>query len=174
MDDERQVRPGFLPPKAPDAAAPPRFQAPGPPRPSAPAERPTFVAHRTESGPSSALAVTGTAIGAVSILLLLASFGVGYPYSLMFSTIALGCGLLARKQIAERGDGRAGQARAALWVAGIGLVLALIAMVVWLSLQASGYTPEDFLDWMRERLERLEEQQNERRGRSTPSDDVQS
>src|SRR5688572_15331274 len=174
MDDERQVRPGFLPPKAPGAGAPPRFQAPEPPQgltpaaPAAPAEpateRPAFVAQKMESGPSSAVAITGTALGAISILLLFVSIGTGYQISLVFSLLALGFGLLARKQITERKVGRAGQARAAIWVASIGLGLAIIAMIVWLSLEASGYTQAEFLESLRDKVEELEERSRERDG----------
>ena len=176
MDDERQVRPGFLPPKAPGGGVPPRFEAPerAPAVPSPTpvgggqaSDRPTFVAQRTESGSRSSLAITGTAVGSVSILLLVLTIGVAYQLCILLSLMGLGFGIVARKQIAERGEGRAGQARAAIWVAGIGLAMAVIAMIVWLSLDASGYAPEDLEQWLRDQLE---EQRNRQGGGSTRED----
>lgn len=151
MNEERQVRPGFLPPRAPGVADASRVGAPVPAG-SAP-ERPQFVTQRMESGPRSPLALAGTVIGAIAILLLLLSLGLGYFVCGTFSVIALMLGLLARQQIQQRGTGRAGQARAAIWVGGIGLTLSIIAAITWLILEANGFAPEELRDWLEERLE---------------------
>ena len=163
MDDERQVRPGFLPPKAPGAGAPPRFEPPAapvqphaqqPPQPAAvTAERPVFVAQRMESGPASPMALTGTIIGAIALLLLFLTIGVGFAITGVLSLIGFLLGFFARQQIRERGEGRSGQARAALWVGGIGLVLAIVAFITWTALDASGFSPEDLQRWLEERLD---------------------
>ena len=163
MDDERQVRPGFLPPKAPGGAPPPRFEppatgahsAPAPAAGSAPAaasagERPTFVAQRMEAGPRSPLALAGTIVGAVAILLLLLSVGFAAAVTGVMSLVAILLGMLARQQIQQRGEGRAGQARAAIWVGAIGLALAVIAVIV---LNAVDLTQEELQRWLEDELE---------------------
>ena len=174
MDDEREVRPGFLPPKAPGGTVPPRFQPPpGAPAqptpvapPPAPADRPVFVAQRVESGPPSPLGLTGTVVGSIALVLLLLSFGVAFAVTGVMSLVAVMLGLLARQQIRERGQGRAGQARAAIWVGGIGLGLAILAFVVWTALDAGGFGPDDLQRWLEEQLER----QRTREGRGSGDD----
>lgn len=146
MNDE-QVRPGFLPPRAPGSG--PLEPAP----PMSPPERPTFVAQRMESGPRSPLAMAGTIVGAIAILLLVLTVGVGYFICGVFSSIAVLLGLLARQQIQQRGHGRAGQARAAIWVGGIGMALSVIAAITWIALEANGFAPTELRDWLEERLE---------------------
>jgi hypothetical protein len=143
MTEEPQVRPGFLPPKAP---------AGGVPVPAQP-ERPTFVTQRTESGARNPLAISGTIVGSISILLLVFSFGVGWSVCGAFSFVGLMLGRLARQQIMQKGEGRAGQARAAIWVGGIGLALSLVAAITWLALEANGITNEDLRDWLERQLE---------------------
>ena len=163
MDDERQVRPGFLPPKAPGGGAPPRFQPPAAPQPQAAApvpDRPVFVTQRMESGPRSGVAMTGTIVGAVSLVLLLLTIGFAYPVCLVLSTASLILGLIARQQIRERGVGRAGQARAAIWVGGIGIAAALAA---WFALDLTGFSQQDLERWL-EDLERELEQRQSRPG----------
>ena len=177
MDEERQVRPGFLPPKAPGGAQPPRFQppaaappqfpAPPPPAPHPGGDRPVFVAQRMESGPRSPLALAGTIVGAISLLLLVMTVGLSWFITGAMSVVAILLGVLARQQIKERGVGRAGQARAAVWVGGIGLGLAVVAFIVWTALESSGFTPQDLQQWLEEQLE---EQRQRRDG--VPSDDV--
>ena len=163
MDEERQVRPGFLPPQAPGGAtAPPRFEPPA----AAPPERPTFVTQRMESGPRSPLALAGTIVGSIAIVLLLLTIGVGFFVSGVMALDSLMLGLLARQQIQQAGVGRAGQARAAIWIGSIALGLSLVAFVVWTALDASGFTPEDLQRWLEERLE---EQRS--RSRGGPTDD---
>ena len=158
MDEE--VRPGFLPPRAPDGgSALPQFQPPA--APARPPDRPVFVAHRMESGPRSPLALSGTIIGSIALLLLVLTIGVGYFVTGVMSLVAIGFGLLARQQIREAGVGRAGQARAALWIGGIAFGLSIVAFIVWTALDASGFSPQDLQHWLEERLD---EQRSRSRG----------
>ena len=153
---EEEVRPGFLPPQAPGGIAPPQFQPPAPaPPPPGPNEvqRPVFVAQRMEAGPRSPLALSGTIVGAIALLLLLLTVGVGYAVTGIMGAVAIMFGILARAQIRDAGVGRAGQARAAIWIGGIALGLSIVAFIVWTVLDASGFTPQDLQQWLEERLE---------------------
>ena len=169
MDEE--VSPGFLPPQAPGGAAPPRFEPPAAAPPAqAPADpqRPVFVAQRMEAGPRSPLALAGTIVGSISLLLLVLTIGVGYAVTGVMAAVAIMFGILARNQIRQAGVGRAGQARAAIWIGGIALGLSVVAFVVWTALDASGFSPQDLQEWLEDRLE-------EQRDRTRPSsDDVQA
>jgi len=143
---EEEVRPGFLPPQAPGGVATPPLQAPAP-------ERPTFVAQRMESGPRSPLALAGTIVGAIALLLLLLTVGVGFFVTGVMGLVSVMLGLLARQQIRDAGVGRAGQARAAIWIGSIALGLSVVAFVVWTALDASGFSPQDLQRWLEDRLE---------------------
>ena len=178
MDDERQVRPGFLPPKAPGGAAPPRFQppaavpppqAPPPPLPASGGDRPVFVAQRMEAGPRSPLALAGTVVGAIALLLLVMSVGVAFFVTGVMSVVAILLGALARQQIRERGEGRSGQARAAIWVGGIAFVLSVIAFITWTALDASGFSPQDLQEWLEERLDEQRTRQGGGSGDDVPA-----
>jgi hypothetical protein len=144
VDEERQVRPGFLPPQAPT----PRQHTP-----YAPPERPVFVGRESELGPSSGLAIAGTAVGSIALLLLVLSLGLGYPVCGLLSLSALLLGVNARRRIKATGKGRPGQAKAAIWVGAIGLILAIVAAIVWAGLDASGFSPDDLRQWLEDRLE---------------------
>ena len=164
MDEERQVR-GFLPPRAPGGTAPPRFEPPAASAPTAPpaaapatAERPVFVAHQMEAGPRSGLALAGTIVGAIALLLLLLSVGFLAPLTSIISLVAILMGILARQQIIQRGSGRAGQARAAIWVGAIGLALAVVAVIV---ISALDVTQADLQRWLEEQLEEQRQRQRE-------------
>jgi hypothetical protein len=159
MDEERQVRPGFLPPRAP---------APRQVAPYVPPDRPVFVGRQSELGPSSGLALSGTAVGAISLLLLMLSFGIGWQLCGLLSLTGLMLGMHARRRIKATGVGRPGQAKAAIWVGVIGISLAIVAAIVWYGLDASGFSPDDLRQWLEDRLE--EQRTTPTRGR--PSGDL--
>ena len=156
MEDERQVRPGFLPPRAPGVGAgPPRFQPPDI------SERPGFVTQRMESGPRSPLALSGTIIGSIALLFLVLSAGFAASLTGVMSLVAILFGKLAGQQIRARGVGRAGEARAAVWVGAIGVALAIVAFIV---LEASGFTQEELQRWMEQQTEDLQRRSRESSG----------
>ena len=121
----------WLPPKPPVHFPGPRPLG-EPPRPPAPPE------------PSSPLAIAGIALGAVSLLLLVFSFGAAFFAAALVSLMGLGAG--------RRATGR--QARMAVRVAAIGLALAFVAGVVWMILDANGVSPQDLQDALQGRLRR--------------------
>ena len=150
MDEE--VRPGFLPPRAPGDAGPPRFEPP------ATTERPVFVAQRMESGPRSPLALSGTIVGSIALLFLVLSAGFGYQLTGVMSLVAILFGQLARQQIQLRGVGRAGQARAAVWVGAVGVALAVVAFI---TIEATGFTQEELQRWMERQTDELQRRSRE-------------
>jgi membrane-bound ClpP family serine protease len=106
-----------------------------------------------ESGPRSALALSGTIVGAIAVVLLLLTVGVGFFITGVMGIVSIMLGLLARQQIRQAGTGRAGQARAAIWIGSIALGLSIVAFIVWTALDASGFQPDDLQRWLEDRLE---------------------
>jgi len=168
---------GWLPPRPPDPddrdaarpapgpAAPSRVGWPAPPRrepardwsqwPPAPSQGEPGRSVPEPRQPSSPLAVTGIASGAVGLLLLLFSAGISFPFSIALSLIGFVLGTSARKRIEAGAPGRAGQARAAVIVAAIGLGLAAVAAVVWMVLSANGITPSDLQESLQRKADEL-------------------
>jgi hypothetical protein len=135
------------------------------------AGRPVFVGRTSELGPSSATAIAGTAVGSISLLLLFLSVGLGYPLCGLMSLIALMLGVRAHRRIKAGAPGRPGQAKAAMWVGGIGILLAIAAAIIWAGLDASGFSPDDLRQWLEDRLE---EQRAVPRDTGAPGDSVRS
>jgi hypothetical protein len=160
MDDERPVRPGFLPPKAPGGVGPWPARPPQPaePPPYVPPDRPVFTTAHSVTGPSSPMAVAGTALGAASLLLLFLSAGLGYYLCGLISLVALALGTTARRRIRAGQPGREGQAKAAVTVASIGLGLALVAAIAWAILSHAGFGPDDLRQWLQDLQDRLRRQ----------------
>ena len=146
VTEDREIRPGWLPPKAPTAA----------PSPPAGGQRPVFVPARrvVEEGPSSPLAVMAVVMSALSLVLLILSVGVAWGVSSLLSLVALGLALTARQRVRAGLPGRERQTRNALVVASVGLVLAAVSAAVWLGLESNGITPQDLQDWLQRELER--------------------
>jgi hypothetical protein len=162
---------GWLPPTAPGAKPPPRFDAPqeryAPPEPPQPAQTaPTFV--RPGQGRPAAKAQSNRAalwaiwLGITGMALLVLSLGSLFPVTLPLSAAAWVLARKARRQIESgtttQGDG---QASAALWLGRIGVIAGVAAFVVFIALIASGVD----LEQLRDDLEReLDEQRQERDG----------
>lgn len=183
MADEPSASSGWLPPRAPGANPPPRFEpsereqpadppAPAPKRepvrgwdpPTPPA--PGDATRQVAAGPtivqapavSNTLATASLVLGIVGVLVLLITLGIGTLISLPLSIAAWMCASKARGRIrrGETSEG-VGNARAGRILGMVGVSLGLVALIVWASLDAAGYT----VDELRESIEReLERQRN--------------
>ncbi len=159
---------GWLPPNAPGANPPPRFDvspepaAPAQPQPEPPKAAPTFVlpsaADRGERNRSALWAMT---LGITGLALLVLSLGTLFILTLPCSIAAWALGKRARAQIASGPNGQGeGQATAALWLGRIGVIAGIAAMVVFIALVASGFDIEQFRDDLERELEQRRERQD--------------
>ncbi len=157
---------GWLPPSAPGAAPPPRFDAPpeqaAAARPEPPATaRPTFVRPAAAPAERNGAAVWAVALGITGLALLVLSLGSLFILTLPCSIAAWVLAGRARSQLASGATSQGeGQATAALWLARIGVIAGVAAMVVFIALVASGFDFEQF----REDLERELDRRRERQG----------
>ncbi len=159
---------GWLPPTAPGAKPPPRFDAvaepaaPAQPEPQPQNAGPTFVlpsaAGRGERNRSALWAMT---LGITGLALLVLSLGTLFILTLPCSIAAWALGKRARDQIASGPNGQGeGQATAALWLGRIGVIAGIAAMVVFIALIASGFDIEQFRDDLERELEQRRERQD--------------
>jgi hypothetical protein len=168
---------GWLPPTAPGAKPPPRFDAPAPqPAPAEPAQPPasgpTFVKPAPAApGEGNRTAVWAMSLGITGLALLVLSLGSLFVLTLPFSIAAWVLAARARRQIESgattQGDG---QATAALWLGRIGVIAGVAALVVFAVLLASGV---DF-EQLRDDLERELDEQRRRRDDGGGSDGVRT
>jgi hypothetical protein len=161
---------GWLPPNAPGAKPPPRFDAspeqpppaqPEPARSEPPRAQPTFVrTGAAGAGPRNAAAVSAVALGIAGLALLVLSLGTLFIVTLPCSIAAWALAGRARRQIESgattHGDG---QATAALWLGRIGVIAGVAALVVFVTLLAAGFDFEQFRDDLQRELD--ERQQRE-------------
>ena len=177
MADPPSSAGGWLPPQAPDGRPAPRFDSeprprfapPEPPRhtvpPAPPPAQPaTFV--KPQSAPANALAITALVLSISSLVLLVLSVGVSFTISLPLSAGAWICAVKAKRALRDgRAQSGAGQAKAGLVLAMIGVALSVAAMIIWIALIASGFS----VDELRENLEQeLERQRQRQRGSDDP------
>jgi hypothetical protein len=164
---------GWLPPTAPGAKPPPRFDAPQeeyappePPQPQPQPDAPKFVrpgqGGAAAAGRSNRAALWAIWLGITGMALLVLSLGTLFPVTLPLSAAAW---VLARKAQAQIASGATaqgdGQATAALWLGRIGVIAGVAALVVFIVLIASGVD----LEQLRDDLEReLDERREERDG----------
>jgi hypothetical protein len=159
---------GWLPPTAPGAKPPPRFDAPAeqpaPVQPAyaqpTPASGPTFV--KPGPGPSAQAnraAIWAIWLGITGVALLVLSLGSLFLLTLPLSIAAWVLAGRARAQIASGATTHGeGQATAALWLGRIGVIAGVAALVVFVVLLASGV---DF-EQLRDDLERELDERRER------------
>jgi hypothetical protein len=141
---------GWLPPRAPGAQPPPRFDMVAPDavaEPAAAAEPaeaaarpvapPSFA--RAAPPPTNGLAVTALVLGVMGLGLLLITAGLGFLFALPCSIGAWLCGAQARTRIAlgEATTGR-GQAHAGYLLGLAGVVIGVAAAVGWIIWLANG------------------------------------
>jgi uncharacterized membrane protein YbaN (DUF454 family) len=151
---------GWLPPRAPGAGPPPRFDAPyEPPAPPEPTG-PTFVPPAAQPGERNATAVWALVLGIVGLTLLVLSLGSLFMLTLPCSIAAW---VLARRAHRRIEQGRTahgdGQATAALWLGRIGVIAGVAAMVVFIVLLASGFDFDQFRDDLQRELDRRRERE---------------
>jgi hypothetical protein len=127
---------GWLPP-----------QAPLPPEPEPPAQAPLFVRGPRETG-TNGLAVAALVCAVSSIGLLLLSLGLAFPFSLPLGISGWICAARARLDV------RPAQRRAGLVLAIVAVALSVLAAVVWLVLDASGFSPQELQHNLENELER--------------------
>jgi hypothetical protein len=157
---------GWLPPRAPGAKPPPRFDtAPehvAEPR-AAPvaASGPTFVRPvAAHAGGSNGAAVWAIALGITGLALLVLSLGTLFILTLPCSAAAWALAGRARRRIESgtttQGEG---QAMAALWLGRIGVIAGVAAMVVFIALLASGFDFEQLRDDLQNELDQRRERE---------------
>jgi hypothetical protein len=167
MADESEIR-GWLPPRAPGAEPPPRFETvlPAEPEPesepassgwqppSAEQPRAAEARHwepapvRTAPPESNGLAISAIVLGVLSVGLLLMSLGTSFLFSMPMSGAAWAFGARARQRSPD-----AGSAQAAVTIGMVGVGLAAAAAVIWIVLFSAGITLEDLRDWLERKLE---------------------
>ena len=148
---------GWLPPRAPGAHPPPRFDTPAQEPPPAP--EPRFVP--APPGERNRAAVWALTLGITGLVGLLISFGALFLFTLPCSIAAWILGARARRLIAggvtTQGEG---QATAALWLGRIGVIVGVAAMVAFIVLIASGVDLEQLRDDLQRELDRRRERQD--------------
>jgi hypothetical protein len=155
---------GWLPPTAPGAKPPPRFDAPveepAPARPEPPPSGPTFVRPSAPPpGERNAAAAWAMALGISGLVLVVLSLGSLFILTLPLSAAAWALARKAHRRIesGETSQGE-GQATAALWLGRIGVIAGVAALVVFIVLVASGVD----LEQLRDDLERELDERRER------------
>jgi hypothetical protein len=157
---------GWLPPTAPGAKPPPRFDAA--PEHVVPAQAepapaaPTFVLPSAAGrGERNRTAVWAIALGITALALLVLSLGSLFILTLPCSAAAWVLAVRARRQI-DSGTTRQGegQATAALWLGRIGVIAGVAAMVVFIALVASGFDFEQFRDELEQELDQRRERRD--------------
>lgn len=184
MSHESSSSGGWLPPRAPGSQEPPHFERARPeapptraggwtppqvaghvqPRPGPPAQRgeqPVFA--QPENASSNGLAIASLVLGVAGLVVLLFTLGLGFFISLVCSGAAWVLAIAARRRVrAGTASGGEGQAKAGLYLGIAGVILGVLAMIVWIALLASGF---DLQEWQRELERELDRQQGGESGR---------
>jgi hypothetical protein len=159
---------GWLPPTAPGAKPPPRFDAPAeepaPVRPEPPPSGPTFVRPSPPPPPGerNATAAWAMALGITGLVLVVLSLGSLFILTLPLSAAAWALARKAHRRI-ESGETRQGegQATAALWLGRIGVIAGVAALVVFVVLVASGVDLEQLRDDLERELDERRQRQRD-------------
>jgi hypothetical protein len=141
----------WLPPRAPDAQPPRRFdREPERPEPA----RPVFLPSTPGARPNG-LAIAGLVLSITAVVLLLLSAGTLFVLTIPCSIAAWLLSARARTRIAVgEEEGGASQAKWGYILGVAGVVLGVVAMVVWIILIGSGFSIEEFRDNLEQELER--------------------
>ncbi len=152
MADSPTPHRGWLPPVPPGGPG-----APSPASENPPAGAPVFVRPQRRAVPKSAVATASLTLGVVGLVLLTLSLGLGLLLSLPCSAAAWALATLERRRAAILDPGAEPPASAGRILGILGVVLALVALVLWGLIFASGASPEDILEQWRQELERQQQ-----------------
>jgi hypothetical protein len=143
----------WLPPRAPDSQPPRQFER-APEQPARPEPgRPVFVP--APRGRPNGLAIAGLVLGITGLALLLLTIGTAFVLTIPCSVAAWLLSARARTRIAVgEAEGGASQAKWGYILGIAGVVLGVVAMVVWIILIGSGFSIEEFRDNLEQELER--------------------
>ena len=145
VDPDTPLPSGWLPPKPPTQ----RAQRPAPQHADA------WRRHSPRPAePSSPAAVFALVVGIASIVLTMLTLGLAFALSVLLSALSLLIATRLRHAIRAGRPGREGQAKAAVVVGWIGLVLGAVAAVVWIGLSLAGVTPQEVQDLLQREVER--------------------
>jgi len=161
MADESTSSRDWLPPSAPGAEPPPRFDAPEWQRPEhTPAPPPVTPAtwspapaqrRPAAEGPVNPPARWSLGLGITGLTGLVLSLGTLFLFTLPCSIAAWVLGARARGRVRRGETARGeGQAVAGLWIGRIGVVAGVAFMLAWVVLALLGYTVTDLSDDLRE------------------------
>lgn len=138
MSDDQEIGPRsrWLPPEAPGAAPPPRWDAPPPPAPPLRAQQPPAGAQPVflqAQGSSNSAAVASLVLGISGLVLfVLTGFGLVFILNLPCSVLAWIFGVQGkRREDRGEGAGQRGLAQAGHVLGVIGTVLGLLAIIGW-------------------------------------------
>jgi hypothetical protein len=155
MGDEPNLG-GWLPPRPPShpdaagSARPARRPAAGGYGPDRPRRR----------APSSALSTWSLTSGIAGLGLLLLTLGAAAPLSLLLSAAAWACATIERRRAAALDPQHPLPARSGRLLGITGVVLGLLALMLWAALLLSGASFQDVLEGWREELEREQRQRS--------------
>ena len=121
---------------------------------SPPGSRPVFVRAPKASERPSGLARTSLVLGVAGLVVLLVSLGLAALISLVCSGAAWALALVDRRRARTLDPDRPPPATAGLVLGVLGVVLAIVALVLWSMLLASGGSAEEILEQWRQELER--------------------
>jgi hypothetical protein len=157
---------GWLPPTAPGAKPPPRFDEPAPERASPPPREPppsgpTFV-RPSAPGERNGTAIWAMVLGITGLALVVLSLGSLFVVTLPLSFAAWSLARKARRQIESGATTHGeGQATAALWLGRIGVIAGVAALVIFIVLIASGVDLEQLRDDLERELDEQREREND-------------
>jgi hypothetical protein len=162
---------GWLPPAAPGAQPPPRFdtvpEVPAREPPALPASAPPAPARespafeRPERGVRNPAAAWGLGLGIAGLVLLLLSLGSFFLVTLPLSAAAWWLGARARRRVrAGATPSGESQATAALWLGRVGVIAGVLAMIAFIVLVAAGVDFEHLRDDLQRELDRQRQENN--------------
>lgn len=144
----------WLPPRAPTAFPPPSAMV------ARDSRQPVSGAPGRRRAPASALSTWSLILGIAGLALLVLTLGVGAPLTLPCSAAAWACATVDRRRAQALDPDRPLPARAGRMLGIAGVVLGLLALVLWTAVVAGGTSLEETLESWRNELEREQQQRS--------------